>query len=188
VGLFTGWRKKKPSSEPQHAHTLPDFVRGIQHAVNSAMMMYEQNAAAFLDRHLKDDGSPEIQVVKIPNSKHVLIVPTMAATHPPDLMLEEIEVRMSIRVDKTEMKPAHPDGTADLTRSSFQVSLCGTGNGGSGGKESNVIDLVMKFKRGHPPEGVSRIMEEFVRSIQPIPEDQAPKATPPAPPPEPPTS
>lgn len=171
MGLFTGWRKKKPEDHPASSHTLPDFVRGIQHAVNTATLMFEQNAEAFLDRHLKDDGSPEVQVVKIPNSKYVLIVPTMSTSRPPDMILEEMEVRMCVRVDKTDVKHGHPHGDPDVTRSSFQVSLAA---GKTGAKSSNEIDLVMKFKRGDPPEGVARIIENFVNSITPVPPPEAP--------------
>jgi len=178
MGLFTGWRKKKDDSPPPASNTLPDFVRGIQHAVNMATLMYEQNAEAFLDRHLKDDGTPETQVVKIPNSKHVLVVPTMTTSRPPDMILDEMEVRMIVRIDKTEIKPGHPSGDKDVTRCSFHVSLA---SGKVGDKSSNEIDLVMKFKRGDPPEGVARIIEQFVNSITPTESSQALTA-PPAPP------
>ena len=163
MGLFTGWRRKDKKDEPKSSHTLPDFVRGIQHAVNTATMMYEQSVEGFLDRHLRADGTPEIQIVKIPNSKHVLLVPTMSVSRPPDMILEEMEVKMCIRVDKTEVKPGHPVGDPSVTRSSFQVSL-------ASGKstEKSDIDIVMKFKRGDAPEGVARIMEAFVNSIVPV--------------------
>lgn len=177
MGLFSGWRKKKDAGKPPPSNTLPDFVRGIQHAVNMATLMYEQNAEAFLDRHLKDDGSPETQVVKIPNSKHVLVVPTMTTSRPPDMILDEMEVRMCVRIDKTEVKPGHPAGDQDVTRSSFHVSLA---TGDQKEKGSNEIDLVMKFKRGDVPEGVARIMENFVNSITPTVPPEAP-LTPPLP-------
>jgi hypothetical protein len=177
MGLFTSWRKKK-DEKPPASNTLPDFVRGIQHAVNTATLMFEQNAEAFLDRHLKDDGSPEVQIVKVPNSTYVLVVPTMATSRPPDMILDEMEVRMVVRIDKTEVKHGHPHGDPDVTRCSFQVSLAA---GKAGDKSSNEIDLLMKFKRGDPPEGVSRIIEHFVNSITPV---QPPPASPadPAPP------
>lgn len=162
MGLFSSWRKK-PEEKQKSSHTLPDFVRGIQHAVNTATLMCEQNIEGYLDRHLRQDGTPEIQVVKIPNSKHVLLVPTMTVSRPPDMILDEMEVRMCVRVDKTEVKEGHPAGDPNVTRSSFHVSL-------ASGKstEKSDIDIVMKFKRGDAPEGVSRIMEQFVNSITPV--------------------
>ena len=63
----------------------------------------------------------------------------------------------------------------------FSVSLA-AGKGGE--KSSNEIDLVMKFKRGDPPEGVARIIETFVNSITPVevpivqPEEKPPEGTP----------
>jgi hypothetical protein len=176
MGLFTGWRKKKDDAKPSSTNTLPDFVRGIQHAVNTATLMFEQNAEAFLDRHLEEDGSPVIQIVKIPNSKSVLAVPTMTTSRPPDMILDEMEVRMVVRIDKTEVKPGHPAGDAEVTRCSFMVSLA---SGDQSVKGSNEIDLVMKFKRGDPPEGVARIIEHFVNSITPTaPPAVAPPALP----------
>ncbi len=173
MGLFTSWRKKKDDAKPPSANTLPDFVRGIQHAVNTATLMFEQNAEAFLDRHLKDDGSPETQTVKIPNSKYVLVVPTMTTSRPPDMILEEMEVRMVVRIDKTEVKHGHPHGDPDVTRCSFSVSLAA---GKPGDKSSNEIDLVMKFKRGDPPEGVARVLEHFMNAITPVEPPPAPPA------------
>ena len=166
MGLFTGWRsKKKPEENKPSSNTLPDIVRGIQHAVNTATLMFEQNASAFLDRHLRQDGTPEVQIVKIPNSKHVLIVPTMATARPPDMILEEMEVKMCLRIDKTEQRQGHPAGDPDVTRSSFHVSMSAHPHDE---KSSNEIDIVMRFKRGDPPEGVARIVEQFVNSIVPV--------------------
>lgn len=167
MGLFS-FGKKKESKEPQGSHTLPDFVRGIQHAVNTATAMYDKNSEAFLDRHFEKDGDPKTITVKIPNSKMVLVVPTIATAHPPDMILEEMEVRMAVRIDRAECKSADHEKAHDMTRSSFQVSLSSEPKDD---KSSNVIDLVMKFRRGDPPEGVARIIEEFTRSITPRPKD-----------------
>lgn len=173
MGWFT---KKKPkrSDVPHPSHTLPDFVRGIQHAVNSASTMAEKNSAAFLDRHFRNDGSPEVEIVKIPGTKMCLVVPTVTVANPPRMVLEEMEVRMAVRFDQTESKPAHPDDT-EVTRTSFQVALSGEAQDE---RHSNVVDLVMKFKRGDPPEGVARVIAEFVNTIKPIDVDQALKEHP----------
>lgn len=189
MGLFTGWwGKKKPppdhSNDPIEQQSLPDFVRGIQHAVNSGMVISEKNVAAFMDRHLQDDGSPEIQNVKIPRSPYVIPVPTMTTAEPPNMLLEEMKVKMSVRMDRTVNKKAHPNSPAGMTRSSFHVSLTGTGNGGSkdgnGGRQSNVIELEMTFKRGDPPEGVARVIEVLASTITPINEkgEEIPPAEP----------
>lgn len=166
-----GWlkRKKKPSA----SHTLDGFVRGIEHAVNSAMTMYEQTTVAYLNRHLRKDGTPEYDVVKIPGTSYVLVVPKITTAHPPDMMLEEIEVKMSIRMDATQVDEAHADHGG---HNSFNVSLAAKA---SEGKESNVVDLTMKFKRGAPPEGLSRIIEEMTKTILPRESKDVP------PPPEP---
>ncbi len=176
--MFTKWRfwgkndpKPDPKDPPVEQQSLPDFVRGIQHAVNSGSQISEKNVAAFLDRYMDDDGTPDIQNVKIPRTGYVLPVPTITAAHPPNMQLEEMKVKMSVRMDRTVSKKAHPNSPVGMTRSSFHVSLAGTGNGGNGGnggRQSNVIELEMTFKRGDPPEGVSRIIEELVASITPI--------------------
>jgi hypothetical protein len=80
------------------------------------------------------------------------------------MQLQEMEVRMAVRFDQTETKPAHPDDT-EVTRTSFKVALAG---GSQDDKKSNVVDLVMKFKRGDPPEGVARIIAEFLNTLKPI--------------------
>lgn len=171
-----GWfsKKKDGIQEPKGSHTLPDFVRGIQHAVNSATLMAEKNSAGFLDRHFEEDGSPKIEIVKIPGTKLCLVVPTITTAHPPNMRLEEMEVRMAVRFDQTEIKPAHPNDT-EITRTSFSVALCGDH---PDDRKSNVIDLVMKFKRGDPPEGVARVMAEFVNTVKPQDLDAALKLFP----------
>jgi hypothetical protein len=167
-----GWLKKK--KPPSSSSTLGSFVRGIEHAVNSAMTMYEQTTTQYLNRHLRKDGTPEFDVVKIPGTKLVLVVPKITTTHPPDMALEEIEVKMSIRMDSAEMTSDSADEKD--ARHSFKVSLSAKA---SEGKESNVVDLTMKFKRGDPPEGISRIIEELTKTILPKDEKDAPKPLPP---------
>lgn len=170
MSIWTKWRKKQDDAgHPPDSHSLPDFVRGIQHAVNSAQLMAEKNQIGFLDRHFKDDGSPEVIITKIPGTKLCLVVPTATISQPPDMMLEEMEIRMAVRFDSTEVKPAHPKD-AEVTRTSFKVALSGAHQDD---KKSNVVDIVMKFKRGDPPEGVARIIAEFVNMVKPADLDEA---------------
>lgn len=171
---FSKKKEEKAAEGPKSSQTLPDFVRGIQHAVNSASLMAEKNAAGFLDRHFKDDGSPEVEIVKIPGTKLCLVVPTITTAHAPNMLLEEMEVRMAVRFDQTESKPAHPDDT-EVTRTSFSVGICGDH---PDDRKENVIDIVMKFKRGDPPEGVARIIAEFVNTLKPGDLDEAMKLYP----------
>ena len=127
MGLFTKWKfwgkgdEKKPDPKDQaiEQQSLPDFVRGIQHAVNSASQISEKNVHAFLDRYLDDDGDPEVLNVKIPRTNYVLPVPTMTTAHPPRMELEEMKVRMSVRMDRSVSKKAHPNCKPGMTRSSF---------------------------------------------------------------------
>lgn len=156
--MFGFGKKKKPANG---SHTLDGFVRGIEHAVNSAMTMYEQTTISYLNRHLRKDGTPEYDVVKIPGTSYVLVVPKITTAHPPDMMLEEIEVKMSIRMDATQVDDAHAEHGG---HNQFSVSLSSKA---SDGKESNVVDLTMKFKRGAPPEGLSRIIDEMTKTILP---------------------
>ncbi len=169
MGWFTKKSDAPKGGTPHPTHTLPDFVRGIQHAVNSAAMMAEKNEAAFLDRHFHKDGSPKVEIVKIPGTKMCLVVPTISIAHPPTMALEEMEVRMAVRFDQAEAKPAHPDDT-EITRTSFQVALSGETKDD---RHSNVVDLTMKFKRGDPPEGVARVIAEFLNTLKPVDVDQA---------------
>lgn len=147
-----------------NAQTLADIARGIQHCVNSTQEMMEQQYLRLLNRHFDENKQARVVRVKTPNG-YELEVPTITLLNPKEMVMEEMLVEMSIRVDQVQAKEVNPEDEAcELTRSSFTVSLAPkqTEN-----RASNVIDIMMRFKAGDAPEGVARVVDEFAKQIVP---------------------
>ena len=152
-------RRSKPT--PGHSHTLADVARGMQHAVNSTQELLERHYAQVLSRYFKEDGTADTKQFILPDKSRI-DVPTIALIPASALVLKEMLVRMSVRVDCAQVKTADVEDPSDpLTRSSFQVSFAP----GSDSRESNVFNITMKFVGGDPPEGVARIMECYTNSV-----------------------
>jgi DNA-binding protein Fis len=185
---FWTFRKKKESAPPVDGQTLPDIVRGMQHAVNTAQQILQQHWRDTLDPYFDDaTGEPVTQKYKLP-SGHVIEMPLIALVQPQGLALDHMEIEMSVRIDQTEVKP-HRSASQEEThqhRTSFKCSFAPVKN-----KEDRALNSVMVkmiFKAGDPPEAVARLIEEFTNTTMPR-ADSGPKTAggePPVTPPTPP--
>jgi len=174
-----------------NVNTLSDIVRGIQHSVNTAQEIIEEHYIRMLQRYFEPDGSPlSIQLQLTP--EHIVNAPLIALIHPNALSLDEMTVEMSIDVESTEVKKVPtPARDIDLERSGFTVAFAsgprksGEASGHQGHEDAersdNVIDIVMKFKRGDTPEGLSRILDEFYKTVVARPAPTEPREVPTAP-------
>lgn len=152
--------------EGEGKQTLSDLTRGIQHAVNTAEEILEQHYLRMLGRYFNEDNSPRMARIKVPPAS-VIEVPLLALVTPTALKLDEMVLDMTLRIDETEVKRFPGRAGRVVERSSFKISVgSGTREDGSP-REKNQIDIRMTFKSGDVPEGVSRIMEEFTKSILP---------------------
>jgi Protein of unknown function (DUF2589) len=156
------WSFKRRGKPPEKdAHTLGDIARGMQHAVNTTQELLERHYAQMLSRYFNEDGTPVTRQFTLPDGSKV-DVPVIALVPASSLVLQEMTVRMSVRVDETKVKPADVEDASDhLTRTSFQVSFAG----GPPGREQNCIDITMRFVTGDPPEGVARVMEQYANAV-----------------------
>jgi len=156
------WPFKHRSRPPEKdVHTLGDVARGMQHAVNTTQELLERHYAQVIARYFNEDGTPITRAFTLPDGSRI-DVPTIALVPASSLVLQEMTVRMSVRVDETKVKRAEAEDSSDhLTRTSFQVSI----RGGPPGRSQNAIDLTMRFVKGDPPEGVARIMEQFANQV-----------------------
>jgi len=180
------WQRKEKAPTPPTGQTLPDIVRGMQHAANTAQQMLQQHWRDTLDQHFDDKGMPVIETFHLP-SGHVLDVATIAMVSPKGLNLETLEIEMSVRIDQADTKTHKSASLEDTahTRTSFRCSLAPVKDRAS--REMNAINVKMVFKVGDPPEAVARVIEEFTSLINP--KKESPPALPAAPsPPESPPS
>ncbi|MCL6591594.1 MAG: DUF2589 domain-containing protein [Firmicutes bacterium] len=160
---FTG-ENEFSNYDGENAQTLSDIARGIQHCVNSTMEIMEQQYLRILSRHFDENSNPKLIRMKTPNG-YELEAPSITLLSPKEIALEEMIVEMSVRVDQIHSKKVKSRGNApELSRSSFMVSLAPKQ---PESRPDNVINIMMKFKAGDPPEGVSRVIEEFARQILP---------------------
>jgi hypothetical protein len=133
----------------------------MQHAVNTTQELLERHYAQVIARYFNEDGSPITRAFVLADGSR-LDVPLISLVPAASLVLQEMTVRMSVKVDEIKVKPADVEDASDhLTRTSFQVSI----TGGSGARSQNAVDLTMRFVKGDPPEGVARIMERFANQV-----------------------
>jgi hypothetical protein len=184
--------KKRDTAPPASSQTLADIARGMQHAVNSTQELVEQHYAQVIERYFEEDPPdnkngpglyPKIVTFKLPNG-HVMTVPMIALVRPEGLMLKEMEVRMTVRIDQAKVKPHAKHGEhSAITRTSFECSFAPSVK--DAGRHSNVVDITMKFVAGDPPEGVARVIEQYANTALPSrrepPTPQGPGLTSPSP-------
>ena len=181
------WKKKEAAPPGHSSQTLADIARGMQHAVNSTQELVEQHYAQVIERYFEEDKPsdkggqglyPKIVTFKLP-AGHVMTVPMIALVRPEGLMLKEMEVRMTVRIDQATVKPHAKEGEhSHVTRTSFQCSFAPSAKGEH--RSSNTVDIVMKFVSGDPPEGVARVIEPYATTALPskrtLPSPEAPAA------------
>lgn len=153
--------------------TLSDIARGMQHAVNTAQEIIEQHYMRLFARYFDKEGEPLMVTFNL-TPEHIVKAPLVALIQPNALALEELTVEMSVEIDQTTVKKVPtPTKDFDLERTSFAVSFASgkrTSAGPATGdqrstREDNFIDVTMKFKRGDPPEGVARVLDEFYKAV-----------------------
>lgn len=177
--MFTFLKRKKASeSGALNTNTLADIARGMQHAVNSAAELADQQYLRLFELYFEDNDKkqavPRMKEFVLPNGK-VISVPLISLVPPAGLNLERMKVQMAVRIDKTEVKQATKEGALDhVTRTSFQVSFSPR-KGAAEERNQNVMDVEMEFTAGDEPEGVARVIEEYINGV-------IPKSQPPAPP------
>ena len=177
-------KKDKPPDQPPESHTLTDFIRGIQHAVNGTSQVLERHFIELFERYFFEDtihvpdgkgGTREVKkfypkMVTFKVKGDELNVPLISLIRPEGLSLSKMQVKMAMRVDKAQMKKAGPKEHADkheLTRSSFQVSMAPLKAAKGESRDMNAMEVTMDFVAGDAPEGVARIFDTYTNSIVP---------------------
>lgn len=151
---------------------LTNVVRGIQHAIASTYSQVANQYIFLIDQFFEeqDDGTYIPLMVRIDiDDKHHMRVPLISMVAPQGLVMKRVQVDMSVKLEKAQVKDA--TSLADNSRaerSSFKVSIAPkTGN--SARRDSRVTDVSMVFEAGDPPEGIMRIIEQYANNIQPLP-------------------
>ncbi len=160
------WSKSK-----QEKITLSDIMRGMQHSVNTAQEILERHHIRILDKYFDSDGSPKMKTIKI-NNEQSIHIPLFSIINQSSLAIEELELEFTASVNNVDLKSLKRENTdimmgsgrdpEKIDRTSFSMDFQSTG------KKENQISVRIKFKTTTQPEGVSRIINEFDKHIQPI--------------------
>lgn len=149
--------------------TLDDITRGMQHAAASANQMLAQQYTALLDQFFDADESGTLVAREVElalDSQHRLALPLVSLAMPRGLALDEMTVNMTVRSDLAEALPLHGAATGGVGR--FYVSLAPHSKRDTG-RDSEHIDIEMKFTALQPPEAVMRVIDEYTNRLVPRP-------------------
>jgi len=151
-------------------HTFSDLVRGLQHSISAAMEMIESRNIEMLDRYFDTEGKPVSKQLII-NDDTVLDVPLISIVTPSSLNIKEVDLEFSVNINQTDLKKREPKTELlnnenhkfypeRVERSSLHVSF-------GGGKKASTMNVKIKFEAVPVPEGVSRVITEYDKTIQP---------------------
>jgi len=166
-------RHSEVDAPPKSMNTFSDIARGMQHAVNTTQEIIEQHYMRLFARYFDKNGEPLTVTFNL-TPEHVVQAPLVALIQPNALALEELTLEMAIKIDQATIKKVQtPAKDFDLERTSFAVSFASgkrTSAGQATGEdagigEDNVINIMMKFKQGDPPEGAARVLDEFYKAV-----------------------
>jgi len=158
-------------TEPSVPQTLASLIRGLQHSVNSAMDMLESRNVELLTRFFNEEGHPITRRLKI-DEKTAVDIPIISIVNPQSLQIDEVEMDFAVQVNNVPVKRRQNqkgfivDETPEelktwLERSSLEVSF-------NGGKGQTAMNIKVKFKSSPIPEGMSRVVEEYDKRINPF--------------------
>lgn len=144
-------------------YTLSDIIRGLIHSVNTSQEILEQHYSRMLSRYFSKDGEPITTKIMVDPERY-MEVPLITLISPSALALKEMDLEMSLHVDEIILKKVEDDDyEKEITRGSFIVSVDAAGI--TSEKPSDIINVCMKFRAIDPPEGVSRLFDEFNKQI-----------------------
>lgn len=163
-----GHLNRRPEGGVNDGETLSDIVRGIAHAASAANSIQDRQFIQQINQyfHKEEDGTlvPKVVRAKIDDNTY-MEVPLISMIDPSTIGLEEMEVRMGIRLSKSDVKKNIKEFNTqnEMSRSSFNVSLTSC----KPGERQDIIDVVMKFKKTDAAEGASRLVDEMNGTVQP---------------------
>lgn len=164
---------KNAPSEPSSAGgvmpvSLEEVTRGMQLAASAANQLIAHQYMQALDPYFEhlDDGSlaPKTMIMQL-DDKHHFELPLIALATPRGLMLEKMNVHLTIRTDAVNTLPI-VGGQENVSR--FEVSLSPASKGKEG-RDSRHVDIEMQFTVLEPPESVMRLIDEYTNRVIPIP-------------------
>lgn len=159
------------TKEVCETQTFADLIRGLQHSVNAALEMLESRNIELLGRYFTEKGIPLSKRLSIDDQTSVDI-PLISIVNPVAINIKEVEMEFDVQINSAELKKKTPQAgfstgnkeehfTNGLERSSLEVSF-------GGKKNSSTMNVKIKFESHPIPEGLSRIIDEYNKTILPF--------------------
>lgn len=159
------------NNEKNAPQTLSDLVRGLQHSVNTAMEMIETRNVELLGRYFSPNGNPITKRLNI-NEQTAVDVPLISIVNPSTINVKEVEMDFSVQIISSELRRKQPqegfqagEDSAHfdnrLKRSNLEISF-------DGKKDTSRMQVHIKFESKPIPEGLSRIIDEYDKTITPF--------------------
>ena len=157
------WEKGEKGTQ-----TLSDLIRGLQHSVNTAMEMIETRNIELLGRYFDPDGVPLKKRIRV--DEHTVVdVPLISIVNPSTVNIKEVEMDFTVQILDSDVRRKRPQEgfmygakkeafQGGLKRSNLEISF-------DGKNESNKMHVKIKFESTPIPEGLSRIVDEYDKTI-----------------------
>lgn len=159
------------SRTTDNSQTFADLIRGLQHSVNAAMEMIETRNVELLGRYFTADGTPLVKRLTIDRST-AIDIPIISIVNPGTVNIKEVEMDFSVQINSSVLRCKEPQPgflvgdtktgfNNGLKRSSLEISF-------DGKKDLSRMQVHIKFEVHPIPEGLSRIIDEYDKTIMPF--------------------
>ncbi len=169
---------EKTGKGSDNDQTISDIIRGMQHAVNTAQEILQDNQFRLMEKYFNKDGSPIMRFVVLPDGRKIDI-PAITLVPSNLLAIKELEMDFSVKVASTLVKSFDEKMADDseidaevktkkTKRSSFSAFFRGSRDKDKekDGKDPDLINIRMKFASIDEPEASARIREMLYNRIQ----------------------
>lgn len=152
------WNKKTTTQ------TFADIIRGMQYAVNTAHEMLERYHITLLNKYFDEQGRPEKKEIWLGEDRK-MEVPIITLINQGSLSIDEMEICFKAKIDGVAVKSSRAPETGkdiEIDRTAFTMNFTPST------RDGNTVDVRIKFKSTVPPEGVSRIVDEYNKILEPV--------------------
>ena len=152
------WNKKTSTQ------TFADIIRGMQYAVNTAHEMLERYHITLLNKYFDDKGRPEKKEIWL-NGERKIEVPIITLINQGSLSIDEMEICFKAKIDGVAVKSVRAPETGkdiEIDRTAFAMNFTPST------RDGNTVDVRIRFKSTQPPEGMSRIVDEYNKILEPV--------------------
>ena len=156
---------------------LSTLIRGLMEGVAGSTAVAGQQYLYALNTYCHTEGDKTVpDCVRIEVSPgHVMDVPLLVLLRLPSFSLDEVEIDLSIKLTKPEIKDALNEslGSGGPQKVSYSIEACP--RGGNGSRQSDHVNLRLKFTGHEQTEGYTRALDAIMESMLVVKTESAPE-------------